>query len=83
MFFVLISRFPKNPERKNQWVRNMMREKPNGEKWTPSQSSLLCSDHFVEKYFQRTGTREGAREHLTRNAVPTKFKAFPKYLKKV
>lgn len=49
------------------------------DKWSPSKSAVLCSDHFLEKYLNRTGSYT----KLIADAVPTRFKSFPKHLKKV
>ena len=67
------SRFPKDPERRQLWVTNV-----HWDNWTPSDTSLLCSDHFLEKYINRTGQRITLKNY----AVPTRFKAFPQHLKK-
>ncbi|CAL4073846.1 unnamed protein product, partial [Meganyctiphanes norvegica] len=67
-------RFPNNPERKEEWLKNL-----RVQNFTPGKWSLLCSDHFLEKYMDRTGQII----RLRNNAVPTRFKAFPKYLKKI
>ena len=71
----MIFRFPNNPERKKQWVINIHRE----DGWSPSNTAVICSDHFLEKYVHRTGSRV----RLNIDAIPTRFKAFPKHLKKV
>ena len=47
--------------------------------WTPSNSSVICSDHFLEKFINRNVQMPRLKE----DAEPTRFKAFPKYLKKV
>ncbi|XP_071486418.1 uncharacterized protein [Diadema antillarum] len=58
-------RFPKrNLALREQWTTNMRRDD-----WTPKPYSSLCSDHFEEKYFDRTGQTTRLRE----NAVPTLF----------
>ncbi|XP_075533590.1 THAP domain-containing protein 6-like [Dermacentor variabilis] len=65
--------FPRsNPQLYQRWVVNLKRDK-----WTPSPGSRLCSDHFEEGCFDRTG----ARIRLLRDAVPTLF-SFPKHLQK-
>ncbi|CAL4112136.1 unnamed protein product, partial [Meganyctiphanes norvegica] len=66
--------FPKDPEKRKIWVRNM--RKVN---WTLTINSRLCSDHFLEKDIYRIGQVVTLRE----NVAPTRFKAFPKHLKKV
>ena len=49
------------------------------EDWSPSSHSRVCSDHFQEKFINRTGLIAKLRE----DAVPTRFKKFPQYLKQV
>ena len=49
------------------------------EDWIPSSHSRICSDHFQEKMINRTGLVAKLRE----DAVPTRFKKFPKHLRKV
>eukprot|EP00795_Rhopilema_esculentum_P003236 gene3236-1558_t len=46
--------------------------------WSPSQYSRICSDHFKESSIQRVGRKAKLKD----DAVPTRFKQFPKYLKK-
>ncbi|XP_064475886.1 THAP domain-containing protein 1-like [Ornithodoros turicata] len=55
-----------------KWVQKMHRKN-----WAPSKSSVLCSRHFEEACFDRTG--QTAR--LKSDAVPTKFD-FPQHLLK-
>lgn len=49
------------------WVHNMNR--PN---WKPTPGAVLCSDHFVQNCFHRTGSAVSLRW----DAVPTIF-AYP------
>jgi len=56
-----------------QWLINMRRDK-----FTPVKSSRLCSEHFTEECFDRTGQTVRLRD----NAVPTVFQ-FPEHLIKV
>ena len=49
------------------------------EGWSPSVHSRICSDHFKEAVIDRTGQRV----ELRHGATPTRFKKFPKHLKKV
>ena len=49
------------------------------EDWCPSSHSRVCSDHFQEKFINRTGLIAKLQE----DAVPTRFKKFPQYLKQV
>uniref|UniRef100_A0A3B3DIP0 THAP-type domain-containing protein n=1 Tax=Oryzias melastigma TaxID=30732 RepID=A0A3B3DIP0_ORYME len=58
-------RFPfRDPERLDQWVRNMRRQN-----WTPTRFSRVCSNHFEEHDFF-------GRKCLKDTAVPTVF-SFP------
>ena len=75
--FLIISctyRFPSDEMRKKQWIENIRRKD-----WHPSKSSVVCSDHFCESYIDRSKERV----KLRKDAVPTRFKKFPTYLKKV
>ncbi|XP_063592569.1 tRNA pseudouridine(38/39) synthase-like [Penaeus indicus] len=56
--------FPKEGSLRQQWVREV-----NREYWTPSKRSLLCSDHFTESCFDKTGQTTRLKD----NAVPTLF----------
>ena len=47
--------------------------------WEPTNNSRLCSDHFKEDCIVRTGNVVKLRN----DSVPTRFKSFPKHLKKV
>jgi hypothetical protein len=67
--------FPCNEERQKQWIKNIRREG-----WSPSKSSVICSDHFKENSIDRTGQ---LNVRLKPDAVPTRFKTFPKHLKQV
>uniref|UniRef100_A0A224Z0Q2 Thap domain protein n=1 Tax=Rhipicephalus zambeziensis TaxID=60191 RepID=A0A224Z0Q2_9ACAR len=60
--------FPRSkPQIFKKWLVNLKREK-----WRPPQGCRLCSDHFAESCFIRTG----ARTRLLADAVPTLF-SFP------
>ena len=50
------------------------------EDWSPSSHSRVCSDNLQEKFINRTGLIAG---RLWEDAVPTRFKKFPQYLKQV
>lgn len=69
-----MQRFPTNPAKKTKWLQNMHRED-----WMPSSHSRICSDHFQEEHINRTGQRVDLKD----DAIPTRFKKFPKHLKKV
>jgi hypothetical protein len=67
-------RFPQSqPDILKQWVLNMHREG-----FKPSKKSVVCSDHFEESCFDRTGQTVRLRE----GAIPTLFK-LPQHLLKV
>ncbi|XP_073521189.1 THAP domain-containing protein 2-like [Phyllobates terribilis] len=61
---VTFHRFPSNPERRAQWL-NLV----NRENFSPSLHTFLCSKHFEEPCFDRTGQTV----RLRTNAVPTIF----------
>ncbi|KAG8454961.1 hypothetical protein GDO86_001253 [Hymenochirus boettgeri] len=66
-------RFPHGrPEVLKKWVMNMRRDK-----FKPSSKAVLCSDHFEEFCFDRTGQTI----RLRTDAVPTVF-TFPGRIKK-
>ncbi|XP_040280744.1 THAP domain-containing protein 2-like [Bufo bufo] len=67
---VTFHRFPSNPERRKQWL-NLV----NRENFTPSLHTFLCSKHFEESCFDRTGQTV----RLRTNAVPTIF-IYPEHM---
>ena len=69
----LNSRFPQNPEKRRRWVLNIRRKD-----WSPTTSTLICSDFFFEKIINRTQSNTKLKE----NAEPIRFKFLPKPLKK-
>ncbi|KAH8039294.1 hypothetical protein HPB51_005540 [Rhipicephalus microplus] len=60
------------PHLYQQWVVNLKRDK-----WKPSPGSRLCSSHFTEACFDRSGSRT----RLKSDAIPTLF-SFPEHLQK-
>ena len=64
-------------EKKKLWEANIRQD--GRDDWSPSKASKICSDHFLEKYLDRTGKRI----RLKPDAVPTRFKDIQKHLKKV
>ncbi|XP_075721571.1 THAP domain-containing protein 1-like [Rhipicephalus microplus] len=65
--------FPRSqPHLYQQWVVNLKRDK-----WKPSPGSRLCSSHFTEACFDRSGSRT----RLKSDAIPTLF-SFPEHLQK-
>ncbi|KAG7466476.1 hypothetical protein MATL_G00165130 [Megalops atlanticus] len=70
---VTFHRFPlKHPERLKIWIRITQKDD-----WMPTPNSVLCSRHFKEDCFDRTGQTTRIRE----GAVPT-IVLFPRYSKK-
>ena len=67
-------RFPTKPELLFKWKKNLRRDN-----WVPTKSSRLCSDHFQEDMIDRSGKTV----RLKPDAIPTRFKSFPKHLIKV
>ncbi|GCB77352.1 THAP domain-containing protein 2-like [Scyliorhinus torazame] len=57
-------RFPSNPRRRTEWIRLVRREN-----FKPSKHTFLCSKHFEQTCFDRTGQTRRLRE----DAVPTIF----------
>jgi len=66
----VLCRFPKDEEIRRQWVVNVRREN-----WKATDSSVLCSSHFEEGCFDRTGQTVRLRD----GAIPTIFD-FPQHL---
>ncbi|XP_055520024.1 THAP domain-containing protein 3-like isoform X2 [Leucoraja erinacea] len=65
-------RFPRNPRRRMEWVQLVRREN-----FHPTSHTFLCSKHFEQTCFDRTGQTRRLRE----NAVPTIFD-FPPHVEK-
>ncbi|XP_072272146.1 THAP domain-containing protein 2-like [Pyxicephalus adspersus] len=61
---ITFHRFPSNPERRKLWLSLL-----NREQFIPSLHTFLCSKHFEEASFDRTGQTV----RLRANAVPTIF----------
>nr|CAH7760647.1 unnamed protein product [Callosobruchus chinensis] len=82
---VSVFTFPKDIERRNQWLKCIHRED-----FIPSDHSVVCIDHFEEKFIVRkdTATRpdgsvltvDRKRLKLSPDAFPTRFPNQPKYL---
>ncbi|XP_038654366.1 THAP domain-containing protein 2-like isoform X2 [Scyliorhinus canicula] len=56
--------FPSNPRRRTEWIQLVRREN-----FKPSKHTFLCSKHFEQTCFDRTGQTRRLRE----DAVPTIF----------
>jgi len=68
---IFVYRFPfSRPEVLKRWIINMHRQD-----FTPSKRSVVCSDHFEEKCFDKTGQTVRLRLEV----VPTLFK-LPEHL---
>ncbi|KAM4702317.1 THAP domain-containing protein 2 [Discoglossus pictus] len=61
---VTFHRFPSNPKRRAEWLKHI-----NRESFFPGIHTFLCSKHFEESCFDRTGQTVRLRV----NAVPTIF----------
>lgn len=64
--------FPKNNEARQKWVPATGRKN-----WSPGKRAVLCSEHFEEECFDRTGQTT----RLRIGAIPTKGKFAPKIKK--
>uniref|UniRef100_UPI00398F4FC3 THAP domain-containing protein 2-like n=1 Tax=Pristiophorus japonicus TaxID=55135 RepID=UPI00398F4FC3 len=67
-------RFPSNPGRRTEWIRRVRRVN-----FKPSKHTFLCSKHFEQPCFDRTGQTRRLRE----DAVPTIFDFPPQIQKKL
>ncbi|XP_049276078.1 THAP domain-containing protein 2-like [Rhipicephalus sanguineus] len=65
--------FPKDVGFRSAWERAVRREG-----WTPKKNDVLCSQHFEEDCFDRTGQTT----RLRAGSIPTVFAAFPAHLRK-
>ena len=64
-FFIPFVRFPwKDPNLLEQWLENL-----NLRDWHPKNLSVLCSIHFKEECFDRTGFRVS----LQKGSIPTEL----------
>nr|ACO14780.1 THAP domain-containing protein 2 [Caligus clemensi] len=68
---VSFHRFPRDPELRQEWVRNLKKAD-----FTPKEHSRICSEHFTPECFNRTLNVVRLRD----NALPTIFKGLPKHL---
>ncbi|XP_013868018.1 THAP domain-containing protein 6 [Austrofundulus limnaeus] len=69
--------FPKNEELRLQWARAVKRSNLDRTLWMPGQHDVLCSKHFKDTDFDRTGQTVRLRP----DTIPSIFN-FPKRLKK-
>ncbi|XP_063224222.1 zinc finger protein 33B-like isoform X1 [Bacillus rossius redtenbacheri] len=72
---ITFHRFPRDPVRRRQWIKAVCRRN-----WTPTSSSLLCSQHFSEDCFDKTSL---CVVRLRDHAVPSIFPGFPAHLQKI
>jgi len=70
--------FPKDEKLRKQWTKQVQRTR---DKWSPTPSSHLCSDHFTEDCFEARpllkesfGFKVKQKRILKPGAVPTVFK---------
>lgn len=68
--------FPKNEELRLQWARAVKRSNLDRTLWMPGQHDVLCSKHFKDTDFDRTGQTVRLRP----DTIPSIFD-FPKRLK--
>uniref|UniRef100_A0AAR2L6H4 THAP-type domain-containing protein n=1 Tax=Pygocentrus nattereri TaxID=42514 RepID=A0AAR2L6H4_PYGNA len=64
-----ISSFPKDPERRLEWCNAVRMHTSALEPFTLSDNSVLCSKHFTEDMFDRTGQTVRLRD----KAIPSVF----------
>ncbi|XP_063799397.1 THAP domain-containing protein 7 isoform X1 [Pseudophryne corroboree] len=70
---ITFHRFPKEESRRTLWVNAVAHSHETvGSDWTPSIHSSLCSQHFHDKQFDRTGQTVRLRD----SAVPVVFSTF-------
>ncbi|KAL6475583.1 hypothetical protein MHYP_G00166230 [Metynnis hypsauchen] len=62
-------RFPKDPERRLEWCNAVRMHTSALEPFTLSDNSVLCSKHFIEDMFDRTGQTVRLRD----KAIPSVF----------
>ncbi|XP_039275403.1 flocculation protein FLO11 isoform X1 [Nilaparvata lugens] len=68
---VTFHRFPKDPVRRARWLKVMHKAE-----WQPKYFHKICSEHFEEKMFNKTGQIVRLRD----DAEPTIFPGLPSYL---
>ncbi|XP_013857161.1 THAP domain-containing protein 2 [Austrofundulus limnaeus] len=70
---ITFHQFPKDPGLRKAWILAVRRRD-----FKPSNKTVLCSSHFHDKDFDRTGQTVRLREHV----IPSIFESFPDHLKK-
>jgi hypothetical protein len=68
-----IFRFPKDPDRRKDWIHKIRREN-----WSPTENTVLCSKHFAQDDFEAPAEHRKKRD-LKRTATPSIFN-FPDHL---
>lgn len=71
---ITFHRFPRKKEIREAWIKALRREK-----YIPSNTAVVCSEHFIEEDFDRTSC---LKTRIKENSIPSVFKAFPNYLQK-
>ena len=66
--------FPKNPERREKWVRALRRDN-----FTATDATVICSDHFLTTDYKDDEIGY-SKKILKNDAVPSVFPAFPDHL---
>ncbi|XP_037542157.1 THAP domain-containing protein 6-like [Nematolebias whitei] len=71
---ITFHQFPKDPGLRKAWILVVRRRD-----FKPSNKTVLCSSHFHDKDFDRTGQTVRLRERV----IPSIFESLPDHLKKV
>lgn len=62
-FYLLITRFPKDNARKQEWAMSIHRADPvSGKLWMPSQWDMICSQHFSPECFREINGKKFLKE---------------------
>ena len=69
-------RYPTDEQKRTKWALAVRRDNSDGSLWMPGPRDMLCSCHFREEDFDRTGQTI----RLRASAIPSKF-SFPLHLR--